>query len=77
MACELTKAADRIVNAIQGAFNKKQNLAVYNERDINLMLSYKVANGQIDIIKQGYTKLFTPTLPFPACPTPSPSSSPT
>lgn len=72
----LARAADRILESIKDNFTSNPNLAVYNERDINLMLSYKVANGQIAIIKQGYTKLLTPTTSVIPCPSPGPSPTP-
>src|SRR6266571_4187510 len=47
----LSRSADRIVDAIKPNFtDAKQNLAVYNEQDVNLMLNYKVATSQIDAL---------------------------
>jgi hypothetical protein len=75
----LSRSADRLMDAIKSNFTAAdpRNLAIYNERDINLMLSYKVATGQIDIIKNGYAKFLTPTTTVSPCPTPTPTSSPT
>lgn len=73
----LGKAADRIIEKIKDNWIEtdssgkaqvlNKNLAIYNERDINLMLSYKVANAQIDLIQLGYTKLLTSTSTVTPC----------
>lgn len=81
----LSRAADRLIDAIRGNFpapkgttsSVRKNLAIYNERDINLMLSYRVANAQIEMLRQGYTKFLTPTTSVTPCPTPTPTASPT
>ncbi len=66
----LRNAADKIVDNIREALitvkNTNRNLAVFNERDVNLILSYRVADAQIAIIENGYKSLMKPT------PTPTP-----
>jgi hypothetical protein len=69
----LSRAADRIVDAIKDKFGG-QNLAVYNEQDVNLMLNYKVATSQIDaLVDKGYCKILTPAATNGVCPTPTPT----
>jgi hypothetical protein len=78
----LAKSANRIIAGINTHTLPLEHLAIYNERDINLFLSYKVANTQISSIQDQYCKVLdlseTPELcakpsPIPACPSPSPS----
>lgn len=85
----LARAANRIVEAIKGVRvdNNPINirkLAIYNERDVNLMLSYKVANTQTDGIRQSYCSLLSPAATVNiktnsgalVCPTPPPGPAP-
>lgn len=73
----LSRAADRVITAIKGHFTEGENLAVYNERDINLMLSYRVAMSQIDeLVNQGYCQILTTAATNNLCPTPKPTPSP-
>ena len=73
----LSRAADRVVDAIKDHFTKGENLAIYNERDINLMLSYRVAMSQIDeLVGQGYCQILTNAVTNSLCPTPTPTPAP-
>lgn len=65
----LRKAADRIIANIKSNFATGSNktLAIYNERDVNLMLSYKVATEQIKLLGLGYKNLLTPTTTVKPC----------
>ncbi|HYW73257.1 MAG TPA: hypothetical protein VE961_19710 [Pyrinomonadaceae bacterium] len=66
----LARAADRIVERIKGNFNHGENLAVYNEQDVNLILNYKVATSQIDaLVNFGYCKILTANVTNGICPT--------
>jgi len=70
----MSRAANRIVNRISG-FNQTgehnhmpvlsiSNLAIYNERDVNLLLNYKVAKNQLTLLGEQYEQL----LPKPVAP---------
>ena len=73
----LAKAADRIFVAIRPELVGGGSLAIYNEQDINLMLSYQLANSQItELVNEGYCKILTPAATNKLCPGPSPSPSP-
>ena len=76
----LRGAADKIVDDIRKdlVFENKdkqtinRNLAIFNERDVNLILSYRVADAQISIIEAGYRSLLAP----PAAPGPGVPAAP-
>lgn len=85
----MARAANRIINAINGRSAVKdgmKNLAIYNERDIGLLLSYKTARSQVEVTRQGYCSILTPAAtgnvagnpnpPMELCPAPTPSPSP-
>src|SRR5438034_2469041 len=73
----MAKAAEKIIAGINTHKGDFQNLAVYNERDINLFLSYKVANNQVASIQDHYCKVLAPTATtVPPCPPPSPTPTP-
>jgi len=79
----MAKAANRLAHAIKMRSLKMPSLAVYNERDINLLLSYKVVKTQVRIIKDGYCSLLTPEAAGndsrgnPLCPPSDPTAPPT
>jgi hypothetical protein len=70
----LKGVADQIVDAIKSRLQNNEKLAIYNERDVNLILSYRVAQAQVAIVQENYRELMAPT-PTPS-PSPSPSPSP-
>lgn len=57
----MARAANRIVKAVKQRNLPIGNLAIYNERDVNLLLSYKVATGQVEALR----KQFCDYLPCP------------
>lgn len=80
----MARAANRIVDAINSRSSVKdsmKNLAIYNERDIGLLLSYKTARSQVEVTRQGYCTILTPAAtgnqpgnpPIELCPTPTPT----
>src|SRR5260221_10600028 len=54
----MARAANKIIDSIKE--NKIQNLAIYNERDLNLLASYKVSTHKIQLIRDGYCSLLAP-----------------
>lgn len=66
----VARAANRIIDSIKGYSESQRikNLAIYNERDINLLLSYKTGKNQVDIIRQGYCRLLTTAVTGERCP---------
>lgn len=63
----MAKAANKIVRGISLTGLPIQNLAIYNERDMNLLLSYKVAISQVDALRQQFcAQLPCVTRPTPA-----------
>ncbi len=54
----MARAANKIINAIKAT--KIENLAIYNERDLNLLTSYKVSTHKIQLIRDGYCSLLAP-----------------
>lgn len=54
----MAKAANKIIQAIKA--NGIENLAIYNERDLNLLTSYKVSTHKIQLIRDGYCSLLAP-----------------
>ena len=68
----LADAADQLVGQLKNRKPGIQTLVVYNERDVNLLLSYKVALNQLELMKMGYDQLIEPR-PLP-CPKPEPDS---
>jgi hypothetical protein len=69
----LKGVADQIVDAIKGRLQNNGKLAIYNERDVNLILSYRVAQAQVAIVQENYRELMATPTPTPS---PSPTSSP-
>jgi hypothetical protein len=64
----LSRAADRIVDAIKDDV-KGNNVAIYNERDIDLILSYRVATSQIkELVDHGYCEILTGAATNNLCP---------
>lgn len=64
----MARAANSIIDSIKSKPFKIKNLAIYNEEDVNLMLSYKMANNQISIIKQSYCTILEPSATGSKCP---------
>lgn len=70
----LSRSADRIVDALKPRFKNGENLAVYNEQDVSRMLSYRVANEQVnELLTQGYCQILSPAATNNLCPVPTPS----
>lgn len=65
-------AANKLVRQLKGRGLGIKTLIVYNERDVNLLLSYKVALNQLELMKMGYDQLIEPR-PAP-CTKPEPGS---
>lgn len=63
---QMAAAANKLVKQLQDAKLGIKTIAVYNERDVNLLLSYKVARNQLVLMRKGYEELLI--LPPPACP---------
>jgi hypothetical protein len=57
----MAKAANSIITGINTHPVNIKNLAIYNERDVNLLLSYRVANNQVKVIQDSYCGLLAPT----------------
>lgn len=57
----MAKAANSIITGINTHNLTIKNLAIYNERDVNLLLSYRVANNQVKLIQDSYCGLLAPT----------------
>ncbi|HWS99685.1 MAG TPA: hypothetical protein VN256_05370 [Pyrinomonadaceae bacterium] len=74
----MARAANKLVNAINRYPDLKvAKLAVFNEEDIRLLLSYKVANSQVDILRTGYCKLLSESVTKPEhCPRQSSGDAP-
>lgn len=73
----LAKAANRILTAIYKDVPADGTLAIYNEQDVNLMLSYQVAKSQVNqLIDNGYCGLLTYSATNGICPTPTPTPCP-
>lgn len=55
----MAKAANKIISAIgqKQMSTPIQNLAIYNERDVNLLLSYKVVTGQVDALTKQFCNI--------------------
>lgn len=68
----MAAAANELVKQLKGKSLGIKTLAVYNERDVNLLLSYKVALNQLELMDAGYGQLLEHS-PV-ACPTPPPDS---
>jgi hypothetical protein len=63
----MAKAANKIVDTIGPKLSDATSLVIYNEKDANLRLSYKVANNQIDIIENRYCALLSPSITNNIC----------
>jgi hypothetical protein len=73
----LARAGDRVFEAIKQAIPSGGTLAIYNEQDVNLMLSYQVATSQVnELIGKGYCQILTSEGSNGICPTPTPTPSP-
>src|SRR5215216_4189318 len=59
----MAKAGNRIVAAIKQKAPNMKDLAIYNERDVNLLLAYKVATGQVDALSTQFCKIICPAAP--------------
>jgi hypothetical protein len=63
----MAKAANKIVDTIRPKLADATSLVIYNEKDANLRLSYRVANNQIDIIQKRYCALLSPDITSGVC----------
>lgn len=63
-------AAGKLVQQLKDTNLKINKLAIYNENDIKLILSYKVALNQLKLMRDGYLQLIEPNPP--ACRTTGP-----
>lgn len=70
----MARAANKIVSAIRtsGPIN---NLAIFNEADVKLLLSYKVARNQLETLRLRYEQLLADEVVKDCQPKPSPSAS--
>jgi hypothetical protein len=68
----LAVAANKLVRQLKDAKLGIKTLIIYNERDVNLLLSYKVALNQLELMRQGYRQMLPDTPPPcpPAAPDP-------
>lgn len=71
----MARAANRIIDGINSIFPTKegktiQNLAVYNERDVNFLLSYRTARSQVEVTRQGYCGILAAGTTGDLCPPP-------
>jgi hypothetical protein len=53
----LAFAANQLVQQLKDARLGIKTLVIYNERDVNLLLSYKVALNQLELMNQGYDQM--------------------
>jgi hypothetical protein len=65
-------AANKLVQQLKDAKLGIKTLVIYNEKDVNLLLSYKVALNQLALMEKGYEQLIKKG-PVP-CPSPEPGS---
>jgi hypothetical protein len=63
---ELANAANKVAQNLKSTKLPIKTLAIYNESDVKLILSYKVALNQLKLMKEGYVQLIEPTPP--TCP---------
>ncbi|HEX8145587.1 MAG TPA: hypothetical protein VF591_00170 [Pyrinomonadaceae bacterium] len=63
-------AANQLVQQLKDAKLGIKTLVIYNERDVNLLLSYKVALNQLELMRQGYRQMLPDTPP--PCPAAAP-----
>jgi hypothetical protein len=66
----LAFAANQLVQQLKDAKLGLNTLVIYNERDVNLLLSYKVALNQLELMRQGYRQMLPDTPP--PCPAVAP-----
>jgi hypothetical protein len=66
----LAFAANQLVQQLKDASLGINTLVIYNERDVNLLLSYKVALNQLELMRQGYRQMLPDTPP--PCPAAAP-----
>ncbi|HLL73822.1 MAG TPA: hypothetical protein VK421_00880 [Pyrinomonadaceae bacterium] len=75
----MARAANRIIEAINARFIQDRktisSIAIYNERDVSLLLSYRTARSQVEITRKGYCDILTPAATGTLCPaSPQPSA---
>ena len=63
---EMANAADKVAQQLRDSKLTIKTLAIYNETDIKLILSYKVALNQLKLMREGYLQLIEANPP--ACP---------
>ena len=63
--------AGRISDEINQRLPGMTSMAVYNERDIKLLLSYKAVNDQIELMRAGYNEIIKPPPAAPEALTPT------
>src|SRR5262249_37420320 len=56
----MARAANRIVSSIKARNLPMDTLAIYNERDVNSMLTYKVARAQVESLYKQFCDLLCP-----------------
>jgi hypothetical protein len=66
----LASAANQVVRQLRDAKIGINTLVIYDEQDVNLILSYKVALNQLELLRQGYKQMLPDIAP--ACPAASP-----
>lgn len=66
----LASAANQVIQQLKDAKLGINTLVIYNEREVNLLLSYKVALNQLELMRQGYRQILPDTTP--ACPAAAP-----
>ena len=71
----MARAANKIVSAIR-ASGTINNLAIFNEADVKLLLSYKVARNQLETLRLRYEELLATEVVKHCQPKPSPAPSP-
>lgn len=72
----MARAANKLVSALKKRPGEIKNLAIFNEGDVKLLLSYKVADKQLEMLRQRYGRLLADSVVAECLPTPSPSPSP-
>lgn len=65
----LARAANNVVDAINRRKLNVHKLAIFNEDDIKLLLGYKVSLSQLEVVRDGYCSLLSPTVTGDNCPT--------
>ena len=54
---QMSIAANQLVQRLKDSDRQIRTLVIYNDKDVNLILSYKVALNQLELIRTGYNDL--------------------